>query len=107
MYEYKAKCIKVVDGDTVDLEVDMGFYIHSSLRFRLLGIDAPEIRGPNKVAGQKSKQYLLDQLSNVLLRIETEKADSFGRWLCSIYLPDGKCINDEMIRKGLAKVYTK
>jgi len=96
MYEYRARCLRVVDGDTADLQVDLGFHLKADLRFRLKDVDTPELRGgtdESKEAAQKAKafvhQLLVDDLRISVpwpLRIVTEKADSFGRWIATIYI---------------------
>lgn len=84
MYDYAVqRVIKVVDGDTVDLSLDLGFYLSTGLRFRLLGCDAPE----HKEDGwAECKQLLTDWLAHPGIRARTLKADSFGRWLADLYI---------------------
>ena len=73
MYIYKAKCIKVVDGDTVDAQVDLGFDIHKIIRIRLVGINAPESRTRDleeKVRGLAAKarvKELLKEHKNIFI----------------------------------------
>jgi len=92
-YEYRARLRRVVDGDTVDLDVDLGFYLTASLRFRVLGIDTPELRGgtaESKARAREAKDRVEELLScgeGFPLMIRTRKADSFGRWLAAIYYP--------------------
>lgn len=107
MYTYKAKVIRVVDGDTVYLEVDLGFYLKATMSFRLVGINAPELRDAQ---GPAAKQGLSDLLSAATeLVVDSYKADSFGRWLCNIYdrADMSKTINQRMIDSGFATVYVK
>lgn len=99
---YKATLTKVVDGDTVDLSVDVGFHIEVNTRFRLADIDAPEIRGPEKVEGKKVKEWLIGRLSQGKIQVESEKAGKYGRWLGTIFV-DGQNINQEMIELGLVE----
>jgi micrococcal nuclease len=94
-YRYRAELIRVVDGDTVDLKVDLGFYLSAALRFRVLGLDTPELRGgtpETKAKARRAKEFVLDLLSSAAaIYIKTEKADSFGRWLAEVqYSPDGE-----------------
>ncbi len=86
MYQYKAKVKRVVDGDTVDLEVDLGFNVLIKLRGRLLGVDTPE-RGQEdwSRATQTFGNLLSDESDEegwVLIR--TEKTGKYGRWLIDI-----------------------
>jgi micrococcal nuclease len=112
MYEYKATLIRVVDGDTVWLRVDLGFRMFAEMDFRLLGINAPELTGPNAEVekAQASKAHLNLILRNAImdplpLRIQTTKPDKYGRWLVTIFTPDGRNINDEMVAGGFAVKY--
>jgi micrococcal nuclease len=105
MYVYKAVVTRVIDGDTIDCDVDLGFYIHlKKIRFRLLGIDAPEMYGMTRMAGWESKEFLREQIEGKEVMIQTDKDDSFGRWLAYIYLDDVN-INDLMIERGYAVPY--
>lgn len=112
MYEYTAKLMRVVDGDTVEVDVDLGFTVHINVMFRLYGIDAPEIRGITKEAGYVSKQALINFLGQGALSLKSEKAiktDKYGRWLAILIVtrPDGSTmiVNDEMVKGGFAVTY--
>jgi micrococcal nuclease len=112
MYEYRVKRVtKIVDGDTIDVEIDLGFNISYSQRVRLNGIDTPESRTTNleeKKLGLEVKEYLkhrLDGKTDIL--IKTEKPDSsekYGRILGTLTI-DGVSINQEMVDKGYAWGY--
>lgn len=114
MYEYFVKEVKkVVDGDTIDVVIDLGFSILFESRVRLAGIDTPESRTTDKaekVLGLESKKFLESKIKaakNVV--IKTEKLDSsekYGRILGWLYLDgDGNSVNTEMIEKGYAWGY--
>ena len=114
MYEYRVKNItKVVDGDTVDVDIDLGFNISYSQRVRLAGIDTPESRTKDlkeKALGIESKEYLKYKLKDAkLVVIKTEKPDSsekYGRILGWLYVNgDTVSINDHMIEDGYAWGY--
>jgi micrococcal nuclease len=114
MYEYFVREVtKVVDGDTIDVTIDLGFSIRYSSRVRLAGIDAPESRTRDKdekALGLESKKYLADRLKNAKrIVIKTEKLDSsekYGRILGWLYL-DGETtsVNNQMIQRGYAWGY--
>lgn len=88
LYNYKAKLIKVVDGDTVDIEIDLGFDIHINQRVRLYNINTPETRTTNlleKEAGLKVKWLLENLLLDKDIYVKTIKSnDKFGRYLADI-----------------------
>ena len=114
MFEYYVKKVsKVVDGDTIDVDIDLGFDISFSSRVRLAGIDTPESRTADKMEkalGLEAKAYLksaIDSAKSVV--IKTEKMDSsekYGRILGWVFL-DGaeKSINQKMIDDGYAWGY--
>jgi micrococcal nuclease len=114
VFEYRIKqVIKVVDGDTIDVDIDLGFSISYSQRLRLAGIDTPESRTTDKLEktlGLESKEYLKYKLKDAKkIVVKTEKPDSsekYGRILGWIYL-DGndKSINEQMIEDGYAWSY--
>jgi micrococcal nuclease len=69
MYNYNATCVKVVDGDTIDAMIDLGFGVHVKKRIRLAGINAPESRTRNKVEkklGLAAKERLIDMLEGYI-----------------------------------------
>jgi micrococcal nuclease len=114
MYEYRVKNVtKIVDGDTIDVVIDLGFDISFSSRVRLAGIDTPESRTKDlkeKALGLESKDYLkkrLEQATNIVIRTEkVNSTEKYGRILAWLYL-DGetKSVNHEMIEKGYAWGY--
>lgn len=114
MFEYYVKKVsKVVDGDTIDVDIDLGFDISFSSRVRLAGIDTPESRTSDKMEkalGLESKAYLKHAIDNAKsVVIKTEKMDSsekYGRILGWVFL-DGsdKSINQKMIDDGYAWGY--
>ena len=114
MYEYFVKEVKnVVDGDTIDVVIDLGFDILFASRVRLAGIDTPESRTTDKaekVLGLESKDYLKKHLKDAKsVIIKTEKMDSsekYGRILGWVYINgDTVSINDKMINDGYAWGY--
>lgn len=90
MYQYKAIITNVVDGDTFDMDIDLGFNIHIHERMRLLDIDTPEKFGEEKELGLIVKQFVINNFLNKEVVIKSEKADvaantdSFGRWLVRV-----------------------
>jgi micrococcal nuclease len=102
LYLYKAKVIKIIDGDTIDVVVDLGFTSSRTERLRFARIDAPEVRGAEREAGLQAKDWLLSQISpGSEIFIRTEKDDSFGRYIAEIYFNDLN-LNDEMVKVGHA-----
>jgi len=108
MYEYKAELVRVVDGDTVYLKVDLGFHITTVQSFRLRGIDTPEIRGSEREAGLVAKAVITDLLAEGQITVKTTKTGKYGRWIGTLYVDDGVKtidVNEEMVRRGLAERY--
>ena len=112
MYNYKVKKInRVIDGDTVDLDIDLGFSITVSHRVRLKGVDAAETRTldlEEKEKGLAAKAWLEEQLSREgEWIIETYKEDKYGRILGTLYLVgDPVTINERMLNEGIAEPYS-
>ena len=114
MYEYHVKKVNnVVDGDTIDVEIDLGFDISFSSRVRLAGIDTPESRTTNKaekVLGLEAKEYVKSKIKDAqVVVIKTEKMDSsekYGRILGWLFLDGSKVsVNEQMILDGYAWGY--
>lgn len=104
IYE-NAEVLKIVDGDTVDLMVDMGFNIWKKIRTRLYGINAPETKGEERELGLVSKKFLSDLIPvGDSIVVETLGQDKYGRWLAILY-KDSLNINDYMVQSGQAVVY--
>ena len=95
MYTYKAKVGRVIDGDTVVLEIDLGFKIFHVMSCRLLGVNAPELNAkddPTKAAAVKCTEYLMSLLPvGKIVTIESKKLDKYGRALVWM-----NGVNDEM-----------
>ena len=115
MYQYKCKIVKVIDGDTVDIDIDLGFnVIISDQRVRMLGIDTPESRTSNleeKPRGLLSKKKLEEKLPvGAWVKINTTKSDNnddkFGRILGEFILNDGTNVNNWLIENNYAVAYT-
>jgi micrococcal nuclease len=109
MYTYKATIINVIDGDTVDAIIDMGFKIHTTQRLRLNRIDTEEMHDTNlekRKLAIEAKEYLRNTLLNKEVIIETRKSDSFGRWLAEIVCEDIN-INNVLLEKNLASLWKK
>jgi micrococcal nuclease len=114
MYEYKVKqVLKVLDGDTIDVEIDLGFDISITKRVRLAGIDTPESRTTDKMEktfGLESKAKLKQLLDAAkLVVIKTEKPDStekFGRVLGWLHIDSSELsVNETLIASGYAWSY--
>lgn len=114
MYEYFVKEVKnVVDGDTIDVVIDLGFDILFASRVRLAGIDTPESRTTDKaekVLGIEAKEYLKKQLKDAKsVVIRTEKMNSsekYGRILGWVYVNgESESVNNKMINDGYAWGY--
>ena len=115
MYEYKCTVNKIVDGDTVDVDIDLGFgVVLTDERVRIMGIDTPESRTRNKIEklfGLAAKRRLKELLSKqCVLKTEINKdgedmKGKFGRVLGDFVSPDGRMITDIMIEEGHAVAY--
>lgn len=117
-YLYKAKVIEVIDGDTLLLNIDLGFQVSKEQRVRLACIDAPEITTKK---GKESYEFLRNKMSQTsFIMIQTHKIDIYGRYVAHVfYTPDidqtkksndevfksGTYLNDEILRLGFAGIF--
>jgi len=115
MYEYRCNIVRVVDGDTVDVDIDLGFGIWvRNERVRLYGIDTPESRTRNKVEkkyGLYAKEFLKSILGNQsVLRTKKDEEGKYGRILGEFIVYDSKedrqvSVKDIMIREHIGVPY--
>lgn len=116
-YWYKARFLSVVDGDTMDLMVDLGFEIHHKIRVRLYGVNTPESRTKDlteKALGLKAKDFTKEWFHNhevVFVKTVLDKNEKYGRVLAEIYSsgdindPQTACLNKDIIGAGFAREY--
>jgi len=107
MYEYKANVVKVYDGDTITVDIDLGFgIVLTNQVLRLYGINTPEVRGKEKEEGKKVRDLLREEILNKDITIRTikDKKGKYGRWL-AIVIHEEKNMNDWLLSEGYAKPY--
>ena len=110
MFTYKVKEVtKIVDGDTVDVIIDLGFGLTKKERVRVAGIDAPETRTRDlseKALGLEAKEFIREKLDTDNIIIRTEKEGKYGRILGWLYTDEYSIsINEIMVIKGYAWEY--
>ena len=107
MYEYSATIVHVIDGDGCWVEAQLGFYMTVRMPLRILGVNAPEIVGPDRGNGLLAKAFLETILPvGCAVTIKTAKPkDKFGRWLGSITLSDGRDVGTILVESGHAKPF--
>jgi len=111
LYHYRAVFVGAYDGDSVTVDIDLG--LNSWLRkqkLRLIGINAPELRGETYAAAVKSRDRVVSLCATGQMVIEThrDKTEKYGRWLARIWVKDDTewlCVNDLMVSEGLAVAY--
>lgn len=109
IYTYKAKVIDVYDGDTITVDIDLGFNIWKrNEKIRLASINAPEVRGKNKDKGIVVRDYLRLLILNreVTLKTIKDKKEKYGRYLGIIFLNEEN-INNKLLEENLVKEYKK
>ncbi len=109
MYEYSSTLVKIVDGDTVDVLIDLGFNTTKKERVRLLGIDTPESATKDlaeKKLGIEAKEYITQWFAkNTPFRLQTTKDDKYGRILGVFTGLDEKTLNSRLVDEGYAWAY--
>ena len=111
MYRYKVSVVKVVDGDTIDVDIDLGFGMsYKKQRVRMLGIDTPESRTRDLVEkkfGKASKTHLKSILESGGIQLVSHDKGKFGRILGELFIGDSSySINQQMIDEHHAVAYT-
>jgi endonuclease YncB( thermonuclease family) len=115
LYTYKAKIIDIVDGDTWDTEIDLGFRFKFTARARMLGstggVNTPELHASDPalvLAARAAKARTMELLpigSMVLIKTELDKLDSFGRILAQIVNAAGQNVGDVLLAEGHAVIW--
>ena len=117
MFEYKCKIVKVVDGDTTDVDIDLGFGVWlKKQRIRFFGIDTPESRTRDleeKKYGLAAKKYVTDHMplgsTQTLVTVKDGKG-KYGRILAEVFVEtqynEWQCINNLLVEEGHASIYT-
>lgn len=114
LYNYKCKVLRVIDGDTVEVDVDLGFSTWKKVTLRLDFIDAPETRTKDleeKVKGIEATEFLTKLLfednPEGIVFIESNSVDDFGRSIAQIFTPIGNKVNSILLEAGFAKEWKK
>ncbi len=107
MYQYQAQVLRVIDGDTIEVDIDLGFKIRQVAVVRLAGINAPELSTQEGVA---VKGWLVNTIHDCVVTLKTikDKKEKYGRYLAWVEMPsrgsqEPVCINNLMVELGLAK----
>jgi micrococcal nuclease len=108
MYRYKVDVTRVVDGDTVDVDVDLGFGMtYKKQRVRMVGIDTPESRTRDleeKFYGKQSKYFLESLLKDKEVQLVSHDKGKFGRILGELFIVDSKPLKDGLINNAAGNV---
>jgi micrococcal nuclease len=111
MYEYRATVLKVVDGDTIDLDIDLGLRTHVNERIRLDGINTPESNSKvaeERTAAAAATEFLRSLLTDpkVLVKTKKDAQEKFGRYLGVVTNSAGVNVNEALVAAGHAKPYS-
>ena len=117
-FVYRVTVLRVVDGDTLDVDIDLGFSMTLvDQRLRLLRVNTPERKGPTRAAGDKAKAFTerwLQSHANIVIRSrkrdkQHSERDSFGRYLVEVFGDDEggrqECLNDALLQSGNAVLF--
>lgn len=107
LYTYRCQLVRVIDGDTVEVTIDLGFHLSLQRPVRLKGINAPETKGESKAAGEKAAAHLFALLVNrpgLTIQTFLDKEDKYGRVL-GVFFDGDKNINAQMVMDGYAVPY--
>jgi micrococcal nuclease len=99
---HSAKVTRVIDGDTFLATVDLDFAISINITIRLMGVDAWELHGNEKQKGMEAKEFVETLIGGNSITLNPYKRDSFGRWLCDVYVK-GEFLADILDDRGYLK----
>lgn len=106
-YRYSAEVLRILDGDTIEVSLDLGFNIRQRMLLRLFGVNTQELNDKNeakRASAFEAKKFVDSHIGGRAVITETVKPkDKFGRYLAKVYLDDGKCLNDLLIENKLAE----
>lgn len=105
LYHRRARCVKVIDGHTIDVDLDLGFRLHWKMRLYLKGINTPELKGESYEAGKQAKDYVVEKIfkHEVVVATDWDKTVKYDRYTATVYYADGNNLNEELVKLGLAK----
>ena len=117
MYEYRCKVVKIIDGDTVDVDIDLGFGVWlNDERVRIIGIDTPESRTSDPIekkfglAAKERVQHLLGDGATLISKVKgdgnEEMRGKFGRILGDFRTPQGDLLTSRLMKEGHAVAYS-
>lgn len=115
LYWYVATCTRVVDGDTLDLDFDLGMNVHVKERIRLFGVDTPEVYGVKKESeeyalGKKASNRVKELVEGkeVWVNTKKDKKGKYGRYLAIVFFEDeegnNQSLSELLVKEGLAEV---
>jgi len=108
MHEYKAKVLRVIDGDTYEVLIDLGLHSFRREKIRLRDVDTPETwrrkeGTPEREHGEQATAFVRDLIDGKTIIIKTAKAAIYGRWEADVCLEDGRDLGKLLIEAGLVK----
>lgn len=112
MYEYKATVKRIIDGDSLVLDIDLGFYMFmNETKIRLFGLDTPEMNAEDpllRLQAVLATRYLFDNLNigdKITIKTMLDKREKYGRLLATIFTKEGLNINEGLLKNKLAVPY--
>lgn len=107
MYTYKAKVIRIVDGDTIEVDLDLGMKISVKTKLRLADIDTPETYRPlseeERTHGKEATAFVSNLILDKYVTVRTKKTGKYGRYIAHVELADGRDLTTLLIENGFEK----
>lgn len=111
LYYYNAYVVGVYDGDTITVDIDLGFGVClRKQKLRLIGINAPEVRGEQREQGLRTRDWLRKRIlhRDVIVETSKDRKGKYGRWLALVRILDPgqdeySSVNNELVQEGLAE----
>lgn len=108
-FTYRARVVSVYDGDTMTVDIDLGFGVWiASQKLRLYGIDTPEMRGTERPDGLYVRDWVRAEIpdgAEIMVQTIRDKTGKYGRWLAVIWTDHGLSLNQRLLDGGMARSY--
>ena len=110
LYFYEVDGYTVTDGDTLKCYVSIGFDTYVKKSFRLVKVDTPEIRGPERPQGLEVKEYVINLLEGKKLYLISKKKGVYGRWVADVFYVENEqffSLSEHLLENGMGELYEK
>ena len=105
LFSYRAELIRIIDGDSLQFLIDLGFHTHVKTTCRLVGINCPEMNTKEGKAARAFVEAWFASSKTCIVSTVKDKREKYGRWLARVTDAEGCCLNETLVIEGLAVPY--